>query len=136
MPSRNSPIDDDIAATNGMSAIVWWVSSAHWGMVISTSAPSSPARRPNTRAVPLYSRYSAIVASTTTGVRTAHSGRGVGPHAAAASMPSGWKFTPSDDIESAWSQKFNTGFEKNQPSCAHQVEIQSSRDSISRATSP
>ena len=33
-------------------------------------------------------------------------------------------------------EKSSTGLDQNQPSCAHQVEIQSLRDSISRATSP
>ena len=35
-----------------------------------------------------------------------------------------------------WIQKFRIGLDKNQPSCAHHSEIQSSRARISRATSP
>ena len=56
--------------------------------------------------------------------------------AVAYSIPSGPKSTPVARMNSAWSQKSNTGFEKNHPSWAHQVLIQSSRESISRATSP
>ena len=44
--------------------------------------------------------------------------------------------TPKMPIASAWIQKFRIGFDQNQPSCAHQSEIQSLRARISRATSP
>ena len=72
----------------------------------------------------------------TFGVRTTHSGRAVHAPFAPVSIMSAWKCVPSDAIDSDWIQKFKIGFDQNHPSCAHHREIQSSRERISRATSP
>ena len=70
------------------------------------------------------------MASAQMGSRMNHSCR-MGPASAAKRTPKG---TPKD-IPRALIQKMSTGLDMNQPSCAHQVVIQSSRDKISRATS-
>ena len=53
-----------------------------------------------------------------------------------ASMRPARQSAPRSPIDKACTQKSSTGLDQNQPSVAHQVEIQSLRDSISRATSP
>ena len=50
---EDEPIAAASEATKGMSVIDWWATMNHCGQVVSTSAPSIPARRPNQRAVPL-----------------------------------------------------------------------------------
>jgi hypothetical protein len=129
-------MDEVMAATKGMSVMVWCAMSIQCGMVASTSAPSSPALRPKTLDTPLYSRYNATTVRMKTGIRIAHSGHGFRPRPALASIWSGLKPAPKMDIDSASVQKLSTGLDQNHPSCAHHVDIQSSRARISRATSP
>jgi hypothetical protein len=71
-----------------------------------------------------------------TGIRTAHSGAGGLPVSAPAIMRPGVGSTPSAAMASAWSHMSRIGFEKNQPLCGVQVEIQSFRARMPRATSP
>ncbi len=71
-----------------------------------------------------------------TGMRAAHSGCGNSPCFTPLNIWSGMKCTPSSEKLPAWIQKSKTGLDQNQPSCAHQVLIQSSRDRSSRDTSP
>ena len=63
-----------MAATQGMSVIVWCARKYQSGIVARMAVPRSPARRPKTLATPLYRKYMARIVISTMGVRTTHSG--------------------------------------------------------------
>lgn len=98
------------------------------GIVATTSAESTPARLPKAFETQRWIARTARSARKKWGSRSAHSGW--------SGCASGLGSTPSEASEKASTKKMKIGFDQNQWSCAHQRLIQSSRESISRATSP